>query len=75
MAQTTKKFKAKDMRELRKKGKKDLLKQIDNLRQELHQLRVAQVSGGAPAKVASIRVVRKNIARLCTIVTQMTKVD
>merc|ERR1712083_832873 len=36
-------------------------------------LRVAQVSGGSPAKVLTIRGVRKNIARLLTIITQITK--
>jgi len=72
-ATTIQKFKAKDKRELRKKSKKDLLKQVDDLKKELHQLRVTQKSGGAPAKVSQIRVVRKNIARINTIVTQITK--
>merc|ERR1712176_110329 len=40
---------------------------------ELHQLRVAQVSGGAPAKVANIRTTRKNIARIYTVISQITK--
>eukprot|EP01083_Nonionella_stella_P033848 92620_1 len=67
------KFKAKQLKELRKKSKKDLLKQVDDLKKELHQLRVAQVSGGAPAKVANIRTTRKNIARIYTIISQITK--
>merc|ERR1712154_725724 len=45
----------------------------EKLREELHQLRVAQVSGGSPAKVLQIRGVHKNIARLLTIITQITK--
>mmetsp|Transcript_1192 Transcript_1192/g.2323 ORF Transcript_1192/g.2323 Transcript_1192/m.2323 type:complete len:192 (-) Transcript_1192:177-752(-) len=67
------KFKTKQLRELRQKSKKDLLKQVDELKKELHQLRVAQVSGGAPAKVANIRTTRKNIARIFTIISQITK--
>lgn len=47
--------------------------QVEKLKEELHQLRVAQVSGGAPAKVAMIRVTRKNIARIFTIISQITK--
>eukprot|EP00483_Globobulimina_turgida_P000949 UN00951 len=70
---TAKKFKAKKLRELRKKSKKELLSQCDELKKELHQLRVAQVSGGAPAKVANIRTTRKNIARIYTIISQITK--
>ena len=71
---STKKFKKKEIKELRTKSKKDLLRQIDELKTELHSLRVAQVSGGAPAKVANIRTVRKNIARIHTIMSQITKV-
>ena len=71
---STHKFKAKQLRELRKKSKEDLLKQCDELKKELHQLRVAQVSGGAPAKVANIRTTRKNIARIYTIISQIQKV-
>ena len=59
---------------MRKKSKVELMEQVEQLKEELHQLRVAQVSGGAPAKVATIRVVRKNIARIYTIISQITKV-
>ena len=72
---STKKFKKKEIKELRTKGKKELIKQIDELKTELHNLRVAQVSGGAPAKVANIRTVRKNIARIHTVISQITKVS
>lgn len=71
---STKKFKAKDLKDLRNKSKPELLKRIDELKTELHSLRVAQVSGGAPAKVANIRTVRKNIARIHTIISQITRV-
>ena len=74
MAGTQRKYNKKQMNELRKKSKADLLEQVDELRKELHQLRVAQVSGGAPAKVGNIRVTRKNIARVLTVIRQITKV-
>jgi len=61
------------MIDLRKKSKSDLMEQVEKLKEELHQLRVAQVSGGAPAKVAMIRTTRKNIARIYTIISQITK--
>lgn len=73
MSTTIKHFKAKEIKELRNKGKQDLLKQLDELKKELHGLRVAQVAAGAPAKVAQIRAVRKNIARINTILMQITK--
>jgi len=67
------KFKAKEMVDLRNKSKAELLEQVEKLKEDLHQLRVAQVSGGAPAKVATIKVTRKNIARIYTIISQITK--
>ena len=39
----------------------------------IFQLRVAQVTGGAPAKLAKIGGVRKNIARVLTVYNQLTK--
>lgn len=53
--------------ELRVKEEKDLLKQLDELKSELAQLRVAKVSGGATAKLAKIKQVRKAIARVLTV--------
>lgn len=47
------KAKASDMR---KKEKGDLLKELEQLRSELHKLRVAQVTGGTPAKLAQMYV-------------------
>mmetsp|Transcript_4194 Transcript_4194/g.7149 ORF Transcript_4194/g.7149 Transcript_4194/m.7149 type:complete len:195 (+) Transcript_4194:1116-1700(+) len=67
------KFTAKQLRELRNKSKKDLLKQVDELKKELHQLRVAQVTGAAQAKISNIYSTRKNIARIYTIISQITK--
>ncbi|MES1907280.1 MAG: hypothetical protein MHM6MM_000434 [Cercozoa sp. M6MM] len=59
--------------ELRSKSKEELLKQLNDLRQELQTLRVAKVAGGAQAKVSKIGVVRKNIARVLTIYNQAQK--
>mmetsp|Transcript_5082 Transcript_5082/g.7737 ORF Transcript_5082/g.7737 Transcript_5082/m.7737 type:complete len:124 (-) Transcript_5082:130-501(-) len=59
--------------ELRQKGKADLLKQLDELKAELSQLRVTKVTGGAPSKLAKIRVVRKSIARVLTVYNQKQK--
>ena len=56
--------------ELRTKFKSDLLKQLDELKSELAQLRVAKVTGGAPNKLSKIKVVRKNIARVLTVIKQ-----
>merc|ERR1719414_133926 len=56
--------------ELRKKGKEELLKQLAELRKELSQLRVSQVTGSTPTKLAQIKVVRKSIARVCTVISQ-----
>jgi len=61
------------MKELRTKGKKDLLQKLEELKKELHSLRVQQAGDGAPAKIAQIRVLRKNIARVLTILTQITR--
>ncbi|MBZ3869658.1 60S ribosomal protein L35 [Sciurus carolinensis] len=49
-------------RDLRGKKKEELLKQLNDLKVELSQLRVAKVTGGAASKLSKIRVVRKSIA-------------
>eukprot|EP00635_Sarcinochrysidales_sp_CCMP3193_P015696 CAMPEP_0118906332 /NCGR_PEP_ID=MMETSP1166-20130328/10073_1 /TAXON_ID=1104430 /ORGANISM="Chrysoreinhardia sp, Strain CCMP3193" /LENGTH=122 /DNA_ID=CAMNT_0006845635 /DNA_START=52 /DNA_END=420 /DNA_ORIENTATION=- len=59
--------------ELRTKTKQDLLKQLEELKSELAQLRVAKVTGGAASKLAKIRVVRKSIARVLTVYNQTQK--
>jgi len=62
------KLKAHELREL---GKEDLLKQLDDLKAELSQLRVAKVSGqGGASKLAQISVIRKSIARVLTVYNQ-----
>ena len=56
--------------ELRGSSKSDLTKQLEDLRTELAALRVAKVTGGAPNKLSKIKVVRKNIARVLTVIKQ-----
>lgn len=59
--------------ELRTKNKGELLKQLEELKNELAQLRVAKVTGGAASKLAKIKVVRKSIARVLTVYNQTQK--
>eukprot|EP00296_Roombia_truncata_P002975 JP439064.1.p1 GENE.JP439064.1~~JP439064.1.p1 ORF type:complete len:131 (+),score=55.58 JP439064.1:22-393(+) len=59
--------------ELRKLNKGDLLKQLDELKTELQQHRVAKVTGGGASKLAKIKVVRKSIARVLTVINQSIK--
>ena len=48
--------------------------QLDELKAELANLRVAKVSGGPASKLAKIKVVRKAIARVLTVYNQTQKV-
>jgi len=59
--------------ELRGKSKTELQSQLKDLKQELGALRVAKVTGGAPNKLSKIKVVRKSIARVLTVVSQNQK--
>ncbi|KAJ1426609.1 ribosomal L29 protein-domain-containing protein [Ochromonadaceae sp. CCMP2298] len=59
--------------ELRTKTKSALVSQLKDLKGELQTLRIAQVTGGAPAKLAKIGVIRKSIARVLTVTNQITK--
>ena len=58
------------LRELRDKSKDDLLKQLVEFKKELSQLRVAQQASGAASKVCKIGGMRKNIARILTVLSQ-----
>lgn len=60
-------------RDLRGKKREDLVKQLDELKQELANLRVVQVTGGTAPKLSKIRVFRKNIARVLTVIHQNQK--
>ena len=59
--------------ELRTKTKTELQTQLKELKEELSTLRVAQVTGGAAAKLAKIGAVRKSIARVLTVTNQQAK--
>ncbi|CAJ1340933.1 unnamed protein product [Effrenium voratum] len=61
--------------ELRSKTSKELLKELDDMKAELAQLRVAKVSGGAASKLAKIKVVRKSIARILTVYNMKQKAE
>merc|ERR1712071_124464 len=60
-------------RDLRTKKKEELLKQLDELKKELSQLRVAKVTSGAASKLSKIRVVRKSIARVLIVMNKNKK--
>merc|ERR1712032_847716 len=61
--------------ELRSKTSKELLKELDDMKIELGQLRVAKVAGGAASKLAKIKIVRKSIARILTVYHQKQKAE
>lgn len=44
------------------------MKQLEELKQELASLRVQKIAGGASSKVTKIHDVRKNIARVLTVI-------
>merc|ERR1712179_505068 len=60
-------------KELRGKKKEDLVKQLDELKNEYATLRVAKVTAGAASKLSKIHVVRKSIARVLTVIHQTQK--
>merc|ERR1712183_248510 len=51
----------------------DLLNILNEQRKELSDLAVAKVTGGAASKIAKIKSVRKNIARILTVHNQDQK--
>ncbi|KAJ4848165.1 60S ribosomal protein L35 [Turnera subulata] len=59
--------------ELRQKSKPELQGQLKDLKAELALLRVAKVTGGAPNKLSKIKVVRKSIAQVLTVISQTQK--
>nr|ABO47869.1 ribosomal protein L35 [Alexandrium fundyense] len=61
--------------ELRTKTSKELLKELDEMKAELAQLRVAKVAGGAASKLAKIKIVRKSIARILTVYNQKQEAE
>ncbi len=59
--------------ELRGKGKEDLVKQLDELKKELFQLRVSKVTGGSNTQLLNIGKVRKGISRVLSVISQTEK--
>ena len=62
-------------KEYRKKESKDLLTDLKKLREELQTIRFTKVSGTAVAKLSKIKVLRKQIARVLTILRENKKVE
>merc|ERR1719457_381965 len=60
-------------KEMRTKSKEELSKQLATFKEELSNLRVAEVTGGAASKLSKIRLVRKSIARVLTVMNQNQK--
>ncbi|XP_059162020.1 large ribosomal subunit protein uL29-like [Physella acuta] len=60
-------------KELRGKKEEELLKQLEELKNELQTSRVAKVIGGAAAKSAKICTVPKSVARVLTVIKQTHK--
>merc|ERR1712083_481221 len=59
--------------ELREKKKPELLNILEDLKNELAQLRVAAASQGAPTKKCKMKVIRKSIARVLTVYSEMER--
>ena len=60
-------------KELRGKKRDELTKKLNEFKQELANLRVAKVTGGTASKLSKIKVFRKNIARVLTVMSQNQK--
>ncbi|XP_076454740.1 large ribosomal subunit protein uL29-like isoform X1 [Babylonia areolata] len=60
-------------RELQGRTKKELVKQVNDLKMELLSLRVKKLTGGSTFKLTKIRSVRKSLARVMTYVNQEMK--
>ena len=58
---------------LREKSKEDLMTLLEDMKKELLQLRTAAKTSGTAAKACKQRVVRKNIARILTVLNQKEK--
>ena len=60
------KIKAKDLRE--GKSRKDLLDQLEELKNELITLKVSKATGNTGNKPAKIKIIRRSIARILTVI-------
>ena len=61
--------------EYRKKNNSDLLNDLKKLREELQKIRFNKSSGTAVAKLSKIKDLRKQIARILTIIRENKKAD
>uniref|UniRef100_A0A1D1YG43 60S ribosomal protein L35 n=1 Tax=Anthurium amnicola TaxID=1678845 RepID=A0A1D1YG43_9ARAE len=59
--------------ELRTKNKAELQQMLEELKQQLGTLKVQKVAGGAASKLTKIREVRKDIARVNTVMSITTR--
>ncbi|KAJ1939092.1 60S ribosomal protein L35, L29, partial [Kickxella alabastrina] len=59
--------------DLREKSQAELTQTLDQYKRELMDLKVQQVAGGGDTKGAKIRDVRRNIARVLTVITQQAR--
>ncbi|KAF8639720.1 hypothetical protein AX17_000982 [Amanita inopinata Kibby_2008] len=59
--------------ELQSKSKNDLAKQLQDLKNELLQLRVQKIAGGSASKLTKIATVRKSVARVLTVMNQKAR--
>ena len=62
-------------KEYRKKNNKELLDDLKKLREDLQTIRFTKVSGTAVAKLAKIKILRKQIARVLTILRENKKAE
>ena len=60
-------------KEYRQKENKDLLQDLKKLREDLQNIRFTKVSGTAVAKLSKIKTLRKQIARILTIIRENKK--
>lgn len=61
--------------ELQSKSKADLTKQLEELKTELLNLRVQKVAGGSSSKILRINSLRKDIARVLTVMNQKQRAN
>lgn len=57
------------------KSKSDLQKQLEELKTELLNLRVQKVAGGSSSKILRINTLRKDIARVLTVMNQKQRTN
>ena len=67
--------KAVSAKEYRKKNNKELLDDLKKLREDLQTIRFTKVSGTAVAKLSKIKTLRKQIARVLTIIRENKKAE